>query len=95
MASGLKTCSGSLETRFVDYDTELKVLACELVSQRIGACTVEGTRHTSRFWRANPTPPVELLSDDPTDLVGLSDRQQEAVAADGVAAPFARQRDIR
>ena len=92
MASGLKTCSGSLETRFVDYDTEL---ACELVSQRIGACTVEGTRHTSRFWRANPRLPVELLSDDPTDLVGLSDRQQEAVAADGVAAPFARQRDIR
>ena len=44
---------------------------------------------------SNPRFPADLLSGDPTDLVGLSDRQQDAVAADEAAASVARQHEIR
>ena len=45
--------------------------------------------------RDEPELPTDLLSDDPTDLVGLFDFQQDAVAADGVAASLAKKYEIR
>ena len=73
----------SLETRFVEPYSELEVSACK-----------EHSPYQLVFG-AHPRHRADLLSDDPTDLVGLSDGQQDAVAADGVAASFAEQHEIR
>ena len=82
----------SLETRFVESYSELESQLANLSHRRIDICAISPYQFV---FGATPRLLADLLSDDPTDAVGLSDRQQDAVAADGVAASFARQHEIR
>ena len=85
----------SLETRCTESDSELDVLACQHVSQKNRHLHRGGYSPYQLVFGASPRFTADLLSGDPTDLVGLSDRQQDAVAADEAAASVARQHEIR
>jgi len=84
-----------LETEVVTTESELELLGLELVAQKNRCLHRGGYSPYQLVVGANPRLPGDILSDDPTDMVPLSDQFPEAAEVDTVAAEFARRQRIR